>query len=76
MKTIQMTLEEDLLDKIDSIIRELNTTRSAFIRESLRYYLEQLNIKKLERKHREGYLKYPVAAGEFDIWETEQILER
>ncbi len=75
MKKIQMTLEEELLNKIDSTIRELNTTRSAFIRESLRYYLEQLKIQKLERKHREGYLKHPVAADEFDIPEDEQIWE-
>ncbi|MBN2091556.1 ribbon-helix-helix protein, CopG family [candidate division KSB1 bacterium] len=76
MKTIQMTLEEELLIKIDKTIRELNITRSAFIRESLRYYLEQLRIKKLEKKHLEGYLRHPVIADEFNIWEKEQIWEQ
>jgi metal-responsive CopG/Arc/MetJ family transcriptional regulator len=73
MKTIQMTLDEDLLNRVDKAIHELNTTRSAFIRESVQYYLERLKIKKLEKKHRDGYLKQPVATGEFDVWEYEQV---
>lgn len=73
MKTIQMTLDEDLLNRVDKAIHELNTTRSAFIRESLQHYLERIRIKKLEKKHREGYLKNPVKMDEFDIWENEQV---
>jgi len=73
MKTIQMTLDEDLLSRVDKAIQELNTTRSALIRESVQYYLERLRIKKLEKKHRDGYLKQPVVAGEFDVWEDEQV---
>ena len=73
MKTIQMTLDEELLNRIDKAIHELNTTRSAFIRESAQHYLERLRIKKLEKKHRDGYLKQPVKTGEFDIWEDEQV---
>jgi len=73
MKTIQMTLDEDLLNRIDKAIKELNTTRSALIRESVQHYLERLKVKKLEKKHREGYLQQPVAAGEFDVWEDEQV---
>ena len=73
MKTVQMTIEEDLLDRVDKAIREINMTRSAFIRESLQYYLERIKIKKLEKKHRDGYLKHPVKTGEFDIWEDEQV---
>ena len=73
MKTIQMTLDEDLLNQVDGVIRKLKTNRSAFIRESLQYYLERLKIKELEERHRDGYLKYPVQASEFDIWEDEQV---
>ncbi|NIR52254.1 CopG family transcriptional regulator [candidate division KSB1 bacterium] len=35
MTTIQMTIDEDLLRQLDQVIKETNTTRSAFIRESL-----------------------------------------
>jgi len=31
MKTIQMTLDENLLNQVDKAIRELETNRSAFI---------------------------------------------
>lgn len=75
MKTIQMTLDEDLLKRVNKAIREQNMTRSAFIRESLQYYLERIRIKKLEKKHQDGYLEHPVKAGEFDIWEDEQAWE-
>lgn len=73
MKTIQMTMDEDLLNRVDQAITELNTTRSAFFRESVQYYLQRLRTKKLEKKHREGYLKHPVNTGEFDVWEAEQV---
>ena len=73
MRTVQMTLDEDLLNRIDEAIREMKTTRSAFIRNSVQQYLENLRIKKLERKHQDGYLKHPVKTGEFDLWEDEQV---
>ena len=36
MKTIQMTLDEDLVKAVDRVSKELNTTRSAFTRKALR----------------------------------------
>lgn len=72
MRTIQMTLDEELLNRVDAVIAEQQTTRSAFIRESLQFFLEKIRITELEKKHREGYLKHPVKAGEFDVWEDEQ----
>lgn len=72
MKTVQMTLDEDLLKMIDRVVNELKTTRSAFIRESVQYYIERLRIKELENKHQQGYSDNPVQAGEFDGWEDEQ----
>jgi metal-responsive CopG/Arc/MetJ family transcriptional regulator len=73
MKTIQMTLEKNLLELVDKAIRELNTTRSAFIRESLQHHLNRIKIRKLEKKHRDGYSIQPVQTGEFDMWEDEQV---
>jgi metal-responsive CopG/Arc/MetJ family transcriptional regulator len=72
MKTIQMTIDEPLLDEVDQVIRDLKTTRSAFIRTALQTALRQYAISKLEQQHAEGYAKHPVAPGEFDIWESEQ----
>jgi len=72
MKTIQMTLDEELVDEVDRISRELHTSRSAFTRKALREALERYNMEKLERRHREGYERHPVSVDEFSVWETEQ----
>jgi hypothetical protein len=50
----------------------LQTTRSSFTRDALRKALKEMNVKKLEEKHRIGYAKKPVGADEFSGWETEQ----
>ena len=72
MKTIQMTIDEPLLEEVDQAIQKLNTNRSAFIREALQLALNQLKIRQMEISHVRGYEKYPVKPGEFDIWHEEQ----
>ena len=72
MRTIQMTLDDDLVKNVDKIATELNTTRSAFTRDALREAVEQYNIRRLELKHRQGYADYPVNKEEFSVWEKEQ----
>lgn len=72
MKTVRITLDEDLITTVDTVVKKLGASRSAFMRDALRSALEQLRVKELERKHREGYRKKPVKKGEFDLWEQEQ----
>jgi CopG family transcriptional regulator / antitoxin EndoAI len=72
MRTVQMTLDESLVKAIDRIAKGLHTSRSAFTRDALRDAITKHNVKQLERKHRLGYEKQPVAKGEFDVWEDEQ----
>ena len=72
MRTIQMTLDDDLVKKVDIIANELNTTRSAFTRDALREAVRQYNIRRLELKHRQGYATHPVNQEEFSVWEDEQ----
>ena len=72
MRTIQMTLDDELVKKVDAIANELQTTRSAFTRDALRQAVKQYNIRRLESKHRKGYTDYPVNKEEFSIWEKEQ----
>lgn len=73
MRTVQMTLEEELVDAVDRIARKLGTTRSGFTREALRAALARSKEREKERKHREGYLRKPPARGEFQAWEREQV---
>ena len=72
MRVVQMTLDEELVDSIDNIVRELKTTRSAFAREALREAVKRFDTRRLEEKHRQGYERQPVTKEEFDGWEDEQ----
>jgi metal-responsive CopG/Arc/MetJ family transcriptional regulator len=73
MKTVQMTLEEDLLKRVDRAAKKLGTSRSAFARRALRDALGRLSTADMERRHRRGYEAKPVRRGEFDLWESEQV---
>ncbi|MBL7205934.1 MAG: ribbon-helix-helix protein, CopG family [Desulfobacteraceae bacterium] len=72
MRTIQMTLDDDLVKAVDRVSKRLRTSRSAFTRKALREALSRFNLEQMERKHREGYERYPVTADELSVWETEQ----
>lgn len=71
MRTIQMTLDDALLKKVDWLAKQLKTTRSALTRDALRQVLARHETARLEAEHREGYAKQPVAPAEFSVWETE-----
>jgi len=73
MKTIQMTLDEKLIDEVDITVKKIGTTRSAFTRTALKHELENIKIKELEKKQIEGYKRKPVKNKEFDVWEKEQV---
>jgi len=72
MKTIQMTIDEPLLAEVDRTIKELNISRSAFIREALELALRHYQILEMEKQHAAGYARHPVEPGEFDVWHDEQ----
>jgi len=67
-----MTLDDELVESVDKIIKEIKTTRSAFTRQALQEAIDRLNTRRLEEKHREGYELHPVNKGEFSVWENEQ----
>jgi len=73
MRTVQMTLDDALVQEIDQIVKQLGTTRSAFAREALRAAIAQVRRQAMERQHRQGYARTPVTPGEFNDWEDEQV---
>jgi metal-responsive CopG/Arc/MetJ family transcriptional regulator len=73
MKTVQMTLDENLIASVDKVAKRLGTTRSAFTRQALKAALREIRMNELEQKHREGYKRKPVKHGEFEDWEAEQV---
>ena len=72
MKTVQMTLDEDLVARVDRAARKLRASRSGFTRQALRQALRRLATLEQERRHRRGYEAQPVRRGEFDVWTAEQ----
>jgi metal-responsive CopG/Arc/MetJ family transcriptional regulator len=67
-----MTIDEQLLSEVDQAVQEMDSSRSAFVRDALRLALRQFRVAKLERLHAEGYAREPVTPGEFDVWISEQ----
>jgi metal-responsive CopG/Arc/MetJ family transcriptional regulator len=72
MRTVQMTLDENLVQTVDKVAKTLHTTRSAFTREALQQAIARIRIQRQEIKHRNGYLRKPSTAEEFGVWQKEQ----
>jgi metal-responsive CopG/Arc/MetJ family transcriptional regulator len=67
MKTIQITIEDELLDKLDKFLNGQARARSAFIRASIEKELERARIRALDEQDRLGYLQTPITEDEFVI---------
>ena len=75
MKTIQVTIDDTLLLRVDQATRLKKIARSQFIRKALEDTLRQMAVEELEQKQAEGYRSHPVTSGEFDAWVSEQVWE-
>ena len=67
MRVIQISIEDALLAALENRLRQSGTPRSAFVRDAVARELRRLEIEELERRHREGYERFPVEPGEFDV---------
>ncbi len=72
MRTVQMTLDNNLVDEVDRMSRKMATSRSAFTRDALRAFLDRLIIEQQEKQHRQGYKQKPVEQADRDDWQDEQ----
>lgn len=72
MRTVQMTLENELIKSVDVAAKKLKTTRSAFTRLALKDALRHLKTLQLEQQHRKGYQAHPASREEAGVWEKEQ----
>jgi len=73
MRTVQITMEDELVKAVDQAADRLDQSRSAFTRDALRAALAKLEVQAQEQQHREGYLRQPVNPGEFSDFEDEQV---
>jgi len=69
MRTIQVVLEDSLLEAANRAVRRLKVNRSALIRDALRDHLKRLSILEKERRDRERYARHPIGEDEFSVWD-------
>ena len=69
MTTIQVVLEDTLLEAADRAVRRLKVNRSALIRDALREHLRRLSILEKETRDREGYERHPITKDELGVWD-------
>jgi metal-responsive CopG/Arc/MetJ family transcriptional regulator len=72
LKTIQITIPPDLLDRIDETVAERGTNRSAFARQAFEDALFRARIEQMERQDAEGYARQPQDLDEIALWESIQ----
>lgn len=65
MKTISITVDEDLLHGMDRVARSSKVTRSELFRVALREWLAARRQRKLASDDRAAYESHPVAPDEF-----------
>lgn len=55
MKRVQITIDEELVNTVDKLVKKLDTTRSEFTRTALREAIKKYSVLILEEKHIKGY---------------------
>ena len=69
MQTVQIVIDDELLEAADRMAQQIKVNRSALVRGALREYLKRLRYLELERRDREGYKRYPDTVDELAVWE-------
>ena len=69
MKAIQITVDEELLKRVDSCQEVRSRGRSAIFREAVDAYLARIEAEEIDRAYEVGYGAAP--PDEFDDWPAE-----
>jgi metal-responsive CopG/Arc/MetJ family transcriptional regulator len=69
MSTVQIVIEESLLEAADLAARSQKINRSSFFRTAVREHLERLAVREKERRDRAGYGRLPDKPGDGAVWE-------
>jgi metal-responsive CopG/Arc/MetJ family transcriptional regulator len=72
MKTIHLTIDEALLQRVDETAYTIRTNRSAFIREALELALRHYHTQQLEEQDEAGYARIPAQVEDTQEWLPEQ----
>lgn len=67
MKAIQLSMDEELLRRLDALPEVKRRGRSAFVRSLAEAYLAHRGKQAIRDAYRRGYGRKPVREGEFDV---------
>ncbi|HET9475889.1 MAG TPA: ribbon-helix-helix domain-containing protein [Dehalococcoidia bacterium] len=73
-RIIQVPMNEELLEQLDSYSSERGQSRSAFIREACAEYVAKLTEEELDRRYAESYRNFPEST-ENDEWRLKMAAE-
>lgn len=73
MKTIEVEVEDSVLEEVERATQALEMTREAFVRTALERALRQREVIALERRHARGYEERPQTGEEVSEWEAERV---
>ena len=68
MKNVQISFDEDLLIKFDKYATASQLTRSAAVREAVKKWIRQEEIKKFEDSWIQKLKEYPDEEEDFEAW--------
>jgi metal-responsive CopG/Arc/MetJ family transcriptional regulator len=68
MKNVQISFDEDLLDTVDELAASLHLTRSAIVREALKNWVRQREVKNFEDEWIAKLKEKPQDLGEAEAW--------
>jgi Arc/MetJ-type ribon-helix-helix transcriptional regulator len=71
MEIVQIVLDKKLLHAADQAAKRTRQNRSSLVRDALREYLRQLELRASEERDRQGYLRHSPADAEAHRWEAE-----
>jgi len=72
LKTVQITLPEPLLAKIDRAATDLKTSRSGFARQAFEETLFRLQLLQMEQQDAAAYAQQPQDIEEVTVWKSVQ----
>lgn len=73
MHTMELELNDALFQRLEQAARPAGISVSELILQLLKRWFGEMTIAELERQEIEAYKQMPVAVGEFDVWENEQV---
>ncbi len=71
MKTVQITMDDELVERVDERAKRLGATRSGFARQALRAALARYDEVEQEERQKAGYRRIPPTPQEFSISEDD-----